>query len=101
MGVTLGVAQRFDLALVQIADQKLALADQSLRGSYHHAASGQIEDDDTVEWVIPVRWLGTRPLSESCWEKGMFANQNPVCELRQEFTLDRLAKHFGLDGDDA
>lgn len=47
-----------------------------------------------------MRWIVARPVSEAYWEKGMFANQNPVCELRQEFTLERLAAHFGLDGED-
>lgn len=37
------------------------------------------------------------PVSEAYWEKGMFANQNSACKLRQEFTLNRLVQHFHLD----
>ncbi|WP_306304855.1 hypothetical protein [Piscicoccus intestinalis] len=34
------------------------------------------------------------PAEQAYWEKGMFANQNSACKLRQEFTLERLAQHF-------
>lgn len=40
-----------------------------------------------------------RPLEDAFWEKGMFANQNSACTLRQEFTLAELADHFDVDGD--
>lgn len=29
------------------------------------------------------------------------ANQNPACWLRDEVTLQKLAAHFGVDGDSA
>ena len=29
----------------------------------------------------------------------MFASQHSACKLRQEFTLERLADHFGIDND--
>lgn len=60
----------------------------------------QVQSDDVAEYVVPVRWIACRPKSDAYWEKGMFANQNSACKLRQEFTLERLAKHFGLDGED-
>ena len=40
--------------------------------------------------------LTTVPIEQAYWEKGMFANQNSACKLRQEFTLQRLAQHFDL-----
>jgi len=52
------------------------------------------------EWVVPVRWFTSVPAEQAYWEKGMFANQNSACKLRQEFTLERLAQHFDLDGDE-
>lgn len=100
VGFTLAAAQRFDQVRVQRGDGLVALAEQPLRGSYTHVEAGTVESDEMAEWVVPVRWLVARPVSEAYWEKGMFANQNPVCELRQEFTLQRLADHFGLDGDE-
>jgi hypothetical protein len=50
---------------------------------------------------VPVRWFTSKPRTGAYWEKGMFANQNSACKLRQEFTLDRLATHFGVDGEDS
>ena len=31
------------------------------------------------------------------WEKGLFAVQHTACRLRNQFTLERLTKHFQLD----
>jgi hypothetical protein len=47
--------------------------------------------------VVPVRWLATRPREEAVWERGMFANQNSACKLRNRFTLDELVRQFDLD----
>jgi hypothetical protein len=49
------------------------------------------------EFVAPVTWLRTRPLSEAIWQKGMFANQNSACKLRSRFTLERLAAAFDVE----
>ena len=50
-----------------------------------------------MEYVVPVAWLDARPLSRAYREPGLFASQHSACKLRQEFTLERLAEHFGLD----
>lgn len=50
---------------------------------------------------MPVRWFTSKPKNDAYWEKGMFANQNSACTLRQEFTLDRLATRFGVGGEDS
>lgn len=50
-----------------------------------------------AEWVVPVRWQTAVPREQAYWTKGMFANQNSACKLRQEFTLERLAEHFGVE----
>ena len=55
--------------------------------------------DDDAEWVVPVEWKKTVPTSQAYWEKGLFANQNSACKLRQEFTLDRLSQHFQVAAD--
>ena len=54
---------------------------------------------DPTEFVLPVEWVRTRSREDNFWEKGMFANQNSACKLRNRFTLDRLTSAFGL-GDD-
>lgn len=101
VGITLGEARRFDDAHVEVEGQWVALAMQPLAGNYHHATATGPEGDDIAEWVIPVRWAEAVPAAEAFWEKGMFANQNSACKLRQEFTLDRLSSHLRLkDHDD-
>lgn len=52
---------------------------------------------DTYEHFVKVEWLKTLPRTQAFWQKGMFANQNVVCRLKNKFTLDKLAEHFHLD----
>ena len=54
------------------------------------------DDPDLSEYVVRVTWLRTLTKEKAIWEKGMFANQNSACKLRNRFTLERLAYHFGL-----
>lgn len=96
VGKTLARASRFENAKVQLAGAWTDLASQALTGAYE--AAGNVADDD-AEWVVPVEWLDARPESDAYWEKGMFASTHSACKLRQEFTLERLAEHFGIDGD--
>ena len=97
VGITLADALRFDEARVNVEGQWLPLATQAIAGNYLHGSPDQPVTDDNAEYVVPVRWLVAVPATEAYWEKGMFANQNSACKLRQEFTLDRLNQHFDLD----
>ena len=104
IGEVTGPARRFDEMIVIVDGYEVLLKDQPLKGRYIHtkdeaqnsAGVGASVSDDVAEWVVPVQWLTTVPATEAFWEKGMFANQNSACKLRQEFTLDRLAQHFRL-----
>lgn len=96
VGRVLALAARFEYAQVKVGDEWATLSDQALAGEYPHR--GDPSDDD-AEWVVPVEWLATLPATDAYWEKGLFANQNSACKLRQEFTLERLAKRFGIDDD--
>ena len=44
-----------------------------------------------------MKWTVAVPQSDAFWVKGMFANQNSACKLRQEFSLDRLGEWEGED----
>ncbi|CAN5296588.1 hypothetical protein BH23GEM4_BH23GEM4_23640 [soil metagenome] len=55
------------------------------------------DDQELSEYVVRVEWQHTAPLEDAVWEKGMFANQNSACKLRNKFTLEHLAQRFGLD----
>ncbi len=100
VGETLAEAVRFDQATVLVGDRWLPLTEQQLHAPYVHGSPGQAQTDAIAEYVIPVRWLASKPKADAYWEKGMFANQNSACKLRQEFTLSRLAAHFGVGSDD-
>ena len=56
-------------------------------------------DPEYYEYFVPVEWIKTVPVTGAIWDKGMFANQNIVCRLRNEFTLARLAERFDLNED--
>lgn len=96
VGRTLGPATRFEEANVLRDGRWVPLAEQRLIGDgYRHA--GADKDEANAEWVIPVEWLDARPEQDAYWQKGMFASQHSACKLRQKFTLERLADHFGID----
>lgn len=98
VGETLAEAQPFAQAQVCVDGQWVPLADQQLHGTYRH---GDEAGADTAEYVVPVRWIASVPTEHAYWEKGMFANQNSACKLRQQFTLERLNAHFGLGDESA
>lgn len=98
VGRTLAPARRWAEVEVKVGEQWIKLSDQDLMGT--HRPHFEAVEDDKAEWVVPVEWLDARPESEAYWEKGMFASQHSACKLRQEFTLERLADHFGIDSDD-
>ncbi|AQX81419.1 hypothetical protein BWO91_16945 [Plantibacter flavus] len=96
VGTVVAPAVRFSEAQVVVSGTPVLLANQPLTGSYAHPGA---ETDDDDEWVVPVRWIHTVPQAEAYQEKGLFANQNSACKLRQEFTLERLAQHFDVQGE--
>ena len=55
------------------------------------------EDPELREYLVGVEWKETRPVSKAYWETGMYANQNSVTKLRNQFTLNRLYQEFDID----
>jgi hypothetical protein len=95
VGETTGPAVPFDDATVEVDGQEKRLADLPLSASYRHTPTDT--EPDPTEYVVPVKWTRSRSRQEPVWEKGMFANQNSACKLRNRFTLERLALAFDLD----
>lgn len=100
VGTVLDAAARIGDAKVKVDDRWIRLADQPLLGSYRHADGSTPVTAENDEYVVPVEWTVRRPRTEAFWKKGMFANQNSACKLRQQFTLDALADEFDLDESD-
>jgi hypothetical protein len=94
VGQTTGEAAPFAEAMVEVGGSTVRLADQRLNARYQHELRA---GEDTAEYVVPVQWTVAVPKKDAYWEKGMFANQNSACKLRQEFTLEKLRAHFGID----
>jgi hypothetical protein len=55
------------------------------------------EDPELSEWVVGVKWLRAYPREQAKTFPGVFANQNVVCKLRQEQTIDFLKREFGIE----
>ena len=55
------------------------------------------DDPERTEMVVPVEWLGTRPVEQAVWEKGLFASQITACRLRDENTIKTVESALGLD----
>lgn len=60
-------------------------------------ASQNRDDPTSAEWVVPVRWIDTRPKEEAIRDSDFFANQNSAVKLTHGYTLKRLSEEFELD----
>jgi hypothetical protein len=58
---------------------------------------GTADDPELSEYLVRVDWIATKTKEQAVWEKGMFANQNSACKLRNKFTVERLSELFGID----
>lgn len=95
VGSVAGPALPFEEAVVSVDGRPVRLAEQELRASYRH--EDLLNGEDGREYVVPVQWTETRDRSKAYWVKGMFANQNSACKLRNRFTLEQLAQAFDVD----
>ncbi len=95
VGTVTGEAMPFDEASVELGNGTARLAELPLQAAYQHPPLPSGEDHR--EYVVPVSWERTRSRADAVWAKGMFANQNSACKLRNRFTLDQLATAFGLE----
>ncbi len=69
-----------------------------LNAPIHAGKMGEYADDpERSERVVRVKWTKTLAGDKYVWEKGMFANQNTACALRNSFTRERVLARFGLD----
>lgn len=69
------------------------LVEQPLKapGLAHHAGNAS-----TAEYVVGMDWQKTVEPTQAKWFKGAFANQNIVCKLRDQATVDFLITEFDV-----
>lgn len=60
-------------------------------------ASQNRDDPSSAEWVVPVRWIATRPKEDAIRDSDFFANQNSAVKLTHGYTLKRLNEEFALE----
>ena len=93
VGVVKERSQRVRDFTVDVDARSIPILQAPLRAS---AMGSDADDEELSEYLVRVEWLKALPREQAIWEKGMFANQNTVCKLRNKFTLDRLVERFGL-----
>lgn len=79
---------------VEIDGRTVPISELPMRSNYH---TDNLDDNDTCEHFVRVRWLRTVPIDEGYWETGLFANQASACRLRNRFTLNKLLEHFEIE----
>lgn len=55
------------------------------------------DDLEICSYLVRVEWIKTIPREDAYWEKGLFAIQHTACRLRNQFTIEKLTQHFGLE----
>jgi len=58
------------------------------------------DDSDRAEWAVGVRWINAVDRQNAKKFPGIFANQNIVCKLRDQATVDFLRGAFGIKSAD-
>jgi hypothetical protein len=86
-------AQPVTESVVDLDRQRKGLLDAPLKAP----SLGEYTQSDNIEYAVCVEWIRTLPRDKTIKEKGMFANQNSACKLRNGFMLERLTLRFGLD----
>lgn len=84
-------------AAVTSSDPGRPFAELDLTGHYVYDIANPSPDEDYDEWVLPVTWIKTVDRDHALQKRGLFANQNSACKLRNEHTLNELSQFFGLD----
>ncbi len=87
-------------ARVKVADQVVPFAElPKVPDSYREYVLTN-HDPESAERVVPVEWLGIRPLDDAVWERGLFSSQLTACKLRDEHTIATVESAFGLERTD-
>ena len=93
VGHVIGEPRPLKEVVVKVGGQAKKLVELPLEASYKNQPR---PGEDITEWVLPIGWERTLPRSDAIRAKGMFANRNSACPLRDEFTLALLVKAFGV-----
>ena len=93
VGTVTEAAQPVTEFTVSVNGERRPLLDAPLKAP----ALTEYTQPDNMEYAVRVEWIRTLPREQAVKEKGLFANQNSACKLRNSFTLERLTERFALD----
>jgi hypothetical protein len=54
------------------------------------------DDPEQADWAVGVKWNSTLNRDSALTFSGVFANQNVVCKLKHQPTIDFLSNHFSI-----
>ena len=54
------------------------------------------DDESLREYLVRIDWIDTHPITDAYWEPGIYANQNTVTKLRNQYTIEHLHQHFDI-----
>lgn len=61
-----------------------------------HRFGTEFNNLEMTEWFVKIKWVKTFNVNDAKTFKGIFANQNVVCKIRNTETFDFLQKEFEL-----
>jgi hypothetical protein len=54
------------------------------------------DNPDMADWAVGINWFKSLPRENAITQSGIFANQNVVCKLKHQPTIDFLTPHYSL-----
>lgn len=57
------------------------------------------DNPELSDWVVGIKWIKTFVREKAVTKSGIFANQNIVCKLRDQSTIEYLTDHFPIEND--
>lgn len=97
VGIVTGERERADQFVFETPEGNLTLKQMENTESYRHLDPNA--DDETAEYLVPVRWVHTVTKSEAFSEVGLFGNQNTVCKPttpKWSHTINRLKQAWHI-----
>lgn len=97
VGIVTGERVRADQHQVETDQGPRSFVDLAQEHGFHHVNPSA--DDESAEYLVPVRWLHTVALEKAFAEVGLFGNQNTVCKPltpKWRHTVERLQEVWGI-----